>query len=173
MGFFGRFFEALKAFFAILSNQAPSVSVESDASRVLREESPVAKPMQAKQDNRRAVQLLGALQREGRLVDFLLDEIDGAADADIGAAARIVHRGCRKVLTDCFDLAPIWPAEEGSRVSVEPGYDPTKIDVLGGMATPPLEGVLNHAGWQIKAVKLPELTEGFSEVVVQKAEIER
>src|SRR5689334_12156097 len=47
-----------------------------------------------------AVELLALLQREGRFVDFLEEAIDGYADAQIGAAARDIHRGCRRILED-------------------------------------------------------------------------
>src|SRR5262249_23557231 len=43
-----------------------------------------------------ALTLLAAFQREGRLVDFLQQEIAGFSDEEIGAAARVVHGGCRK-----------------------------------------------------------------------------
>src|SRR5688572_25231603 len=36
-----------------------------------------------------ALQLLGLLQREGRLLDFLMEDMSGYADAEIGAAARV------------------------------------------------------------------------------------
>src|SRR5207253_6846543 len=38
--------------------------------------------------NGAAVQLLAILQREGRLLDFLQEDVDGYADAQIGAAVR-------------------------------------------------------------------------------------
>src|SRR4051812_3597376 len=45
-----------------------------------------------------ALMLLAGFQREGRLVDFLRQEVAGFTDTDIGAAARVVHGGCRRVL---------------------------------------------------------------------------
>ena len=45
-----------------------------------------------------ALQLLGLLQREGRLIDFLQEDVSGYGDADIGAAARVVHDSVRKAL---------------------------------------------------------------------------
>src|SRR5262252_1134508 len=53
-----------------------------------------------------ALALLASFQREGRLVDFLQQEVAGFSDEDIGAAARVVHGGCRKVFHQFFVIAP-------------------------------------------------------------------
>src|SRR4051794_3435234 len=45
-----------------------------------------------------ALQLLALLQREGRFVDFVQQELAAFSDADIGAAARVVHEGCRRAI---------------------------------------------------------------------------
>ncbi len=74
-----------------------------------------------------ALQLLGLLQQEGRLIDFLQEDLGAAGDADIGAAARIVHEGCRKVLRTHFELAPVRSEREGSRLT---GCDRVFINVL-------------------------------------------
>src|SRR5689334_21310438 len=37
--------------------------------------------------------LLSMLQREGRLIDFLQEDVASHPDADVGAAARVVHGG--------------------------------------------------------------------------------
>jgi hypothetical protein len=44
----------------------------------------------------RAVQMLALLQREGRLVDFVLENLTTYSDAQIGASVRDVHAGCRR-----------------------------------------------------------------------------
>src|SRR4051812_45882142 len=49
-------------------------------------------------DTSAALQLLALLQREGRFVDFLQENVTGFSDQDVGAAARVVHEGCRKAL---------------------------------------------------------------------------
>src|SRR4051812_28803225 len=63
-----------------------------------------------------ALALLALLQREGRFVDFVRDSVDGASDADIGAAAREVHRGCRKVLDQHLSFEPVMPGNEEEKV---------------------------------------------------------
>src|SRR5262249_49424094 len=42
-----------------------------------------------------ALGLLGVLQQEGRLLDFLEEDLGGYSDEQIGAAARGIHEGCR------------------------------------------------------------------------------
>jgi len=54
-----------------------------------------------------ALQLLGLLQREARFVDFIQEDVAPYTDAEIGAAARVVHEGCRKMLREHFALAPV------------------------------------------------------------------
>jgi hypothetical protein len=57
------------------------------------------------------VSFLATLQTKGRLVDFLKDDINAVNDAQIGAAARVVHAGCKSVLQEHFRIRPI--REEG------------------------------------------------------------
>src|SRR5271165_2926678 len=51
----------------------------------------------ANQSNAEVVNFLAILQEKGRLVDFLMDDIKGYNDAQVGAAARVLHEGCRTV----------------------------------------------------------------------------
>src|SRR5690349_16400569 len=78
-----------------------------------------------------ALALLALLQREGRLVDFLREPLDTFADADIGAAARDVHRGCKKVLDQVFTLEAVMPGEEDAKVAVPKGFDPGEVRLIG------------------------------------------
>ena len=110
---------------------APPVKVEeSRPTPAAAPETPSVAPAKESGD-RSALQLLGALQREGRLVDFLMESIDGAGDADLGAAARVVHGGCQKVIQSYFTVEPVWPGEEGSAVTVDEGFDPIRIQLTG------------------------------------------
>src|SRR3954451_20252837 len=78
----------------------------------------------AQQHREGALALLALLQREGRFVDFVRDSVEGASDADIGAAAREVHRGCRKVLDQHLTIEPVMPGAEEAKVDVPKGFDP-------------------------------------------------
>ena len=120
-----------------------------------------------------ALALLALLQREGRLVDFLREPLDGFADADIGAAARDVHRGCRKVLEQHLTLEPVMPGAEEAKVSVPRGFDPAEIRLIGeAKGEPPFRGTLRHHGWRVVDAKLPTLSEGVDRMVVAPAEVE-
>jgi uncharacterized protein DUF2760 len=120
-----------------------------------------------------ALALLALLQREGRLVDFLREPLDGFSDADIGAAARDVHRGCRKVLEQHLSLEPVMPGEEEARVAVPKGFDPAEIRLIGeAKGEPPLRGTLRHHGWRVVDAKLPALADGVDRMVIAPAEVE-
>ena len=120
----------------------------------------------------RATQLLAILQRDGRLVDFLMEDLASYQDAQIGAAVRDVHRGCREALDKYASLAPVLDLEEGSTVSVERDSEPARIKVVGNTAgTPPYRGVLRHRGWEIARLTLPPLP-ATGRAVVAPAEVE-
>jgi hypothetical protein len=120
-----------------------------------------------------ALALLALLQREGRLVDFLRDSVDGAEDGDIGAAAREVHRGCRKVLDQYLAFEPVMPGEQDEKVNVPKGFDPAEVRLVGeAKGEPPYRGVLRHHGWRVVDAKLPALADGIDRTVVAPAEVE-
>jgi hypothetical protein len=120
-----------------------------------------------------ALAMLALLQREGRLVDFLRDSVDGADDADIGAAAREVHRGCRKVLDQVLTIEPVMPGAEEARVSVPKGFDPAEIRLIGeARGDAPYQGTLRHHGWRVVDAKLPTLTDGVDRTILAPAEVE-
>jgi hypothetical protein len=120
-----------------------------------------------------ALALLALLQREGRLVDFLSEAIDGAPDDAIGAAVREVHRGCRKVIDQYLAMEPVMPGEEGAGAQVPKGFDPAEIRLIGeARGEPPYRGTLRHHGWRVVDAKLPALAEGVDRSVVAPAEVE-
>ncbi len=119
------------------------------------------------------VQTLGLLQREGRLIDFLQEDIEPYDDAQIGAAVREVHRGCRAALKEVFGLSPVLKAAEGSQVEIEEDFDPTRIKLIGNIqGNPPFKGTLRHCGWKFTEVHLPEWTAKEKTDVLAPAEVE-
>jgi hypothetical protein len=119
------------------------------------------------------LRLLTLLQREGRLLDFLLEDVQAIGNEQIGAAVRDIHRNCRKALQDHLVLAPVLPGEEQSTVEVSPGFDPSAIRLTGNVTgQPPFKGTLLHHGWRVKEIKLAKPAEGQDEFVVQPAEVE-
>lgn len=120
-----------------------------------------------------ALALLALLQREGRLVDFLREDLSGHDDGTIGAAARDVHRGCKKVLDQHFGFEAVLPGEEDTSVTVPRGFDPAEIRLVGeAKGEPPFQGTLRHHGWRATQVKLPGLADGVDRTVVAPAEVE-
>jgi Domain of unknown function (DUF2760) len=121
----------------------------------------------------RAVQMLALLQRDGRLIDFLAENISPYPDAQLGAAARTIHESCRKVLEQYVKLEPILNSEEDQPVTVQSRFDPAAIKLLGNVTgQPPLRGLLRHKGWQVKDVNLPPLPQGSGRMVIAPAEVE-
>ena len=122
---------------------------------------------------RGALALLALLQREGRFVDFVRDSVDGASDAEIGAAAREVHRGCRKVIDQHLSFEPVMPNAEEEKVMVPKGFDPSEVRLIGeAKGEPPFRGTLRHHGWRVVDAKLPTLAEGVDRTVIAPAEVE-
>lgn len=120
------------------------------------------------------LRILNLLQRDGRLIDFLEEEIDGYGDAQIGAAVRDIHRGCAKVLREYLSIKPIHTATEGASVVVDAGFNPAAIRLTGNVAgSPPFRGVLKHHGWKVESVRLPDtLPRAGADPVLSPAEIE-
>jgi hypothetical protein len=121
----------------------------------------------------RALQLLSLLQREGRLVDFLQQDIATFSDADVGAAARVVHDGCRKALRGHATVEPIRSEDEGARVTLNEGFAPDEVKLTGGVAgQPPYAGVLRHRGWRAVRLDLPQIMTGYDARILAPAEVE-
>jgi hypothetical protein len=117
--------------------------------------------------------LLGALQREGRLVDFLQQEVSGFADEQVGAAARVVHAGCRRVLQQYYDLEPAAKEQEGAEVSLQKGFDAQRWRLTGNVAgQPPFRGIVRHHGWVTRGIRMPALSESIDPRIVAPAELE-
>lgn len=120
-----------------------------------------------------ALALLGLLQREGRLIDFLREDLDEYDDKDIGASVRDIHRGCKKVLDDHLTLEPMMPGDEDEDVTVPKGFDPGEIRLIGDVdGDPPFKGTMRHHGWRVTKAKLPTLTDGVDRHVLAPAEVE-
>ncbi|WP_122156110.1 DUF2760 domain-containing protein [Paraburkholderia sp.] len=132
---------------------------------------PAAAMKQASPDA--ALQLLGLLQRDARFIDFVEEDVAGYSDADIGAAARVVHGGCRTVLREHFTIRPVREEAEGSRVTLPEGFDATAIRLTGNVVgKAPFTGSLSHRGWRVQDVRLPKLAASHDTSVIAAAEVE-
>jgi hypothetical protein len=119
------------------------------------------------------LRMLTLLQREGRLVDFLLEDIQGYGNEQIGAAVRDIHRQCQHALKEHLVLVPVLPDTEGATVEVPAGFDPSAIRLTGNVTgQPPFRGALTHHGWRVTEIKLAPPPEAQDEFVIQPAEVE-
>jgi hypothetical protein len=138
-----------------------------------------ARPVTAQPETGRAyaeiVLILAMLQEKGRLIDFLMDDINAYSDAQVGAAARVVHTGCKRVLQEHFSISPVRTEPEGSTVQVPAGYSADEYRLVGRIAgSAPFSGVLVHRGWKADMVNLPQLLRGAADRLpaIAPAEVE-
>jgi hypothetical protein len=120
-----------------------------------------------------ALQLLGLLQQEGRFVDFIEEDVASFSDVEVGAAVRVVHEGCRKTLREHFVIEPVRAEQEGSRLTVEQGFDAGSLRLTGNVVgNPPFSGTLVHRGWRVAETRLPKIAQGHNLHVIAPAEVE-
>ncbi len=148
--------------------QSPTPRVESEPSvppvapAVLQESTPDA-----------ALQLLSVLQQDARFLDFVHEDLSSYSDADIGAAARVVHEGSQKALSTYFTLAAIRSEEEESQLTLAAGFNPSEVHLTGNVqGSAPFTGTLIHRGWKATEVRLPKLVKGHNAYILAAAEVE-
>src|SRR6266436_2853032 len=119
------------------------------------------------------VAFFALLQEKGRLIDFLMEDLAAYEDAEIGAAARVVHEGCKGVLQEHFKIHAISEAEEGAQITVPAGFVADEYRLVGKLSgDPPFTGKLVHKGWKTDAVKLPRLVDTRRLAAIAPAEVE-
>ena len=172
--YFTRLRYAFRTFFSILDRHRIPDDVLAALTPQVTSTAAPAPPQRSEagpDEGAQAAQMLALLQRDGRLVDFVMEDIGGYADAQIGAAVRDVHAGCRQVLQRYVTLEPIVQQEEGRTIDVDGPTDPAKIRVIGNARGAPFRGVLRHRGWVASRVDLPQLPPG-ARFVIAPAEID-
>ena len=172
---------AFGAFFSTLSDAAYAARVEklslpeaAPAPAPAPVPMPAAAPVILKQATPdAALQLLALLQREARLIDFTQENLGSHADADIGAAARVVHEGCAKVMREYFTIDAVRQEAEGSRIVLQEGFDSAQVRLTGNVVgSAPFTGTLSHRGWRASSVRLPKLSEQHDATILAPAEVE-
>jgi len=120
-----------------------------------------------------ALVLLSLLQKEGRFVDFLQEEVSGYSDQEVGAAARVVHEGCQRVLRQHLSIEPVRQEAEGASVTLAKGFDPASVRPTGNVVgDPPFTGALVHRGWRAVDVRLPKVASSRDVRILAAAEVE-
>ena len=137
---------------------------------------PAPKKDAAKDDlaeRRMFLHLFALLQREGRLMDFLAEDLNQYEDDQIGSAVRAVHAGCLQVVKEYLDPQPVRDEAEGGNVRIEDDFDPGAVKLTGKVVgQPPFEGILRHKGWQVGKLKLPTLSGRQNAQIITPAEVE-
>lgn len=185
-----RFSLALKSFFALLgSGKLPDeVIAELGLTRRIVTPPPpsaaprseAAKPATAVKSDpgEGALTLLGVLQREARLVDFLMEDIAPYTDEQVGAAVRSIHENSRKALERMFELGPVVDGVEGTVTNIASAGikagDAARVRLMGKVpADGKVEsGILQHRGWLVKKAELPTAGAAEKARVIAPAEIE-
>ena len=179
MAFFRIIFDApFAAAVAAARNSAPAPTSAQELAQRLAQDltpppAPAASAALGQSSDTAALVLLSLLQAEGRFVDFVQQDIGGFPDSDIGAVARVVHAGCRKVLASHLHIAAIRGEPEGQLVALEPGFDPSRVKLTGNVSgSGRLSGVLRHRGWLATEVHLPKVIDAAGTRVLCPAEVE-
>jgi hypothetical protein len=170
--FWTRLWFAWLCFFRVLFDPTFAARVWSAPERAL-PRAPVAPVLPAPVESTPALQLLSLLQREGRLIDFLQQDIASYPDGDVGAAARVVHEGCRKALRTHATIEPLRAEAEGTRVTLSAGFDAAEVKLVGEVrGDPPYSGSLRHRGWRAVRLELPQLIANHGVQILAPAEVE-
>ncbi|MCF7854224.1 MAG: DUF2760 domain-containing protein [Candidatus Pacebacteria bacterium] len=168
-----RFMTACKAFWKILFSGDLALAWEKPSRGEVTQAAPDAEHTEDAGILPDAVYTLVLLQREGRLIDFLKEDIDVYGDEQVGAAVRQIHTGCRKVLDDNFGVSPVDERGEGEPVDIPPGFDSGAIRLTGNVrGDPPFKGTLQHGGWKVTKVDFPERHAKLDPAIICPAEVE-
>lgn len=130
-------------------------------------------PPKNKEEYGSHLRLLALMQHSSRLIDFFKEEIDTYNDGQIGAAVREVHKNCRQVLEELVTIRPVLEQKEGSSITIETGYDPTAIRLIGKVSgKAPYSGTVVHPGWRAHKLSLPKQSGKQQTDILAPAEIE-
>jgi hypothetical protein len=170
-GGLGRAFDGLAL--AGRASQDPAFAAKLLAVAGGRAEIKPAEPPKPVKPSGAPLRMLALLQAESRLVDFLLEDIQGASDEQIGQAVREIHKKARAALKQHAVIEAVLPGAEGETTTVPKGFDPSAIRVVGNVTgAPPFSGAINHPGWRVTQLKLVTPPEGADEFVLQPAEVQ-
>jgi hypothetical protein len=123
--------------------------------------------------NAAVLSFLSLLQQKGRFIDFIMDDIAPYDDAQVGAAARVVHQGCAQLVREHFSIVPVHNGTEGERIELPQGFNVEKYRLLGRVGEPPFRGVVLHRGWRAGKVNLPKTAvSSDAREVIAPAEVE-
>lgn len=164
---------AFRSFFAILFGGKLPPGIASELGFIEKKPQPVPKPVLQLKPADGAVQILGILQRDSRLVDFLMEDISTYSDDQVGAAVRNLHDQCKQTLDRYVRLSPVIDGVEGTFTKLDTN-DPAVVKLLGNVPAngKASGGLLRHKGWRVDNVDLPPLVASQNTSIIAPAEIE-
>jgi len=115
---------------------------------------PPPKPQAGPTDG--AVQILSILQRDARLVDFLMEDISAYSDDQVGAAVRDVQAQSKTSLERYLKLQPVIDGVEGDYTKTA-SLAANSFKLVGNVPANGKApgGLLRHKGWKAAKVDLP------------------
>ena len=155
--------KACKAFFAVLKGLelVPQSELEKLTKESTRLENDLASSkeklagmpdienVQKEAHQHGAVYCLNLLQREGRMVDFLMEDISAYTSEQVGTAVREIHAGSQKVLHQSFHIERIRKEDENQTLTIDGELDPSQVKLTGNVGdSGPYTGMLTHKGWK-------------------------
>ena len=160
-----------------LAGKEPSADQEPSPAQAIEEThtlEPVETVSTLKQtDQESALQLLAILQKEGRLIDFINEDVSAFSDDQVAAAARVVHAGVKKALQQHMSFDPVSETPEGNSINLPADFDKNAYRLTGNITgSGPYKGTLIHKGWKVADLSLPQLADGIDLFVVAAAEVE-
>ena len=166
---------AFRCFFALLFGGSLSPELLKDlklAPTPVKPEKPAAPPPPAFKPADGALQVLSILQRDSRIIDFLMEDITSYSDDQIGAAVRSMQVSARESLGRYVTLAPVIDGVEGTYTKPA-SNDPALVKYLGNVPAKGADGgTLRHRGWRATSISLPQLNPKQDNTIIFPAEIE-
>ena len=166
---------AFRSFFGILfsGELAPDIASAFGYVKPVKEK-PAPPPPPPLKPSDGALQVLGILQRDARLVDFLMEDISGYSDDQVGAAVRSLQEQCKGALDRYVKLAPVIDGVEGTFTNASAAGSAQAVKFIGNVPAgpPPKGGTLRHRGWKAVQIELPAIGPKQDMTIVAPAEIE-
>ncbi len=153
-------------------NKTPVKSIKKEVETKL--QSPVEEKVDLQKESYHngAIHILAEMQKEGRLIDFLKENLDDYNDEEIGGSVRSIHEGCKKAIDSHIQMEKVLDQEEESTCRINKDYDAKSIKLTGRVADNyPMKGSLVHPGWKVKEVKLTQKSKSAQNILAP-AEVE-
>jgi len=170
----GRIWLAIRSFFSILfSGSLPEDALTTlGLSRRVTPKAQTASTPAGLRPSDGALQMLSILQRDARLIDFVMEDIVAYTDEQVGAAVRGLHDQARESLARYVKLEPVIDGVEGT--FTKPAVsDAAAVKFVGNVpAGKPSGGLLRHKGWRAGRIDLPPLNPRQDSSILAPAEIE-